>query len=92
MLWEEAVVYAVLGLAAALAATRLFPRRLPTTPLVLATGPAAALAGGLITRTIVGSGHVAATFPAALAVAAALLSLLARPAAAGSAWARPTGR
>jgi hypothetical protein len=78
-MWWEAVAYAVIGLVAALAATRLLPRRLPRSPLVLATGPGAALAGGLIARTIVGAGHLEATFPAALAVSAALLSLLARP-------------
>ncbi|MBY8876987.1 hypothetical protein [Actinacidiphila acidipaludis] len=78
MLWE-AVAYAVIGLAAALAASRLLPRRLPRSPLVLATGPGAALAGGLIARTIVGAGHLEATLPAALGVSLALLSLLARP-------------
>jgi len=78
-MWWEAVAYAVTGLAAALAASRLLPRRLPRTPLVLGTGPGAALAGGLIARTIVGAGHLEATLPAALAVCAALLSLLARP-------------
>ncbi|MFI1096687.1 hypothetical protein [Streptomyces sp. NPDC020917] len=78
-MWWEAVAYAVTGLAAALAATRLLPRRLPRSPLVMGTGPGAALAGGLITRAIVGTGHLEATLPGALAVAAALLSLLARP-------------
>lgn len=78
MLWES-VACAVLGLIAALAATRVLPRRLPRTPLVLATGPAAALIGGLLARTIVGAGHYEATLPAALGVSAAILSLLARP-------------
>lgn len=78
MLWEAAV-FAVLGLAAAYAATRLFPSRVPPSPLALATGPVAALIGGLVTLTIVGPGHPEAIFPAAFLVAAALLSVLARP-------------
>ncbi|MEV6011465.1 hypothetical protein AB0M29_32200 [Streptomyces sp. NPDC051976] len=78
MLWEAAA-FAVLGFAAAVAATRLFPSRLPPSPLALATGPVAGLLGGLVTYTIVGPGHPEATLPAALLVAAALLSLLARP-------------
>ncbi|WNI17868.1 hypothetical protein [Actinacidiphila sp. ITFR-21] len=78
MLWE-ALAFAVLGLAAALAATGLLPARLPRTPLVLATGPVAALTGGLVARTIFGAGRPEMTIPVALVVAAALLSLLARP-------------
>ncbi|MET9223569.1 hypothetical protein ACIOC1_07505 [Streptomyces sp. NPDC088197] len=78
MLWE-AVAYVALGLGAAYAAARLFPLRLPLSPLLLATGPIAALLGGLVTRTIVGPGHPEATLPAALAVGAAMLSVLARP-------------
>lgn len=78
MLWEAAV-FAVLGLAAAYAAARLFPLRLPLSPLLLTTGPVAALTGGLVTRTILGPNHYEATLPAALLVAAALLSLLAAP-------------
>ncbi|MFC4032574.1 hypothetical protein ACFO3J_13910 [Streptomyces polygonati] len=78
MLWEAAA-YAVVGLAAAFAATVLLPARLPRTPLTLGTGPAAALAGGLVARTIFGGGHLEVTVPVALVVAAALLSLLARP-------------
>lgn len=78
MLWEAAV-YAALGLGTAYAAARLFPLRLPLTALLLATGPIAALLGGLVTRTIVGPGHPEATLPAALVVAAAMLSVLAGP-------------
>ncbi|MYS22273.1 hypothetical protein GA0115240_13955 [Streptomyces sp. DvalAA-14] len=78
MLWEAAA-YAVLGLAAAVAVTVLLPARLPRTPLTLATGPAAALAGGLVARTIFGGGRLELTIPVALVVAVALLSLLARP-------------
>ncbi|SEN52209.1 hypothetical protein SAMN05216267_1006108 [Actinacidiphila rubida] len=78
-MWWEAAFYAVIGLAAALAASHLLPRRLPRSPLVLATGPGGGLAGGLVAHTIFGGGHLEATFPAALAVAAAVLSLLARP-------------
>lgn len=85
MLWE-AVAYVVLGLVTALAATRVLPRRLPRTPLLLATGPAAALAGGLIAHTIMGPGHYESTLPAALGVCVALLSLLTRPA--GQVWGR----
>jgi hypothetical protein len=78
MLWE-AVAYAALGLVVALAATGLLPDRLPRTPLTLATGPAAALVGGLVARTVLGAGHLAMTIPVALVMAGALLSLLARP-------------
>ncbi|MEW1866350.1 hypothetical protein OG896_12620 [Streptomyces sp. NBC_00669] len=78
MLWE-AVIFAALGLLAAWTASRMFPLRLPASPLVLATGPAAALVGGLVTYSIVGGSHPEATFPAALLTSAALLSVLSRP-------------
>ena len=78
MLWE-AVAFAVLGFAVSYAATRLLPARLPATPLVLATGPVAALGGGLVAHTIFGGGRPEMTIPGALIVAVALLSLLARP-------------
>ncbi|WP_329136181.1 hypothetical protein OG552_23965 [Streptomyces sp. NBC_01476] len=78
MLWE-AVAYAVIGLATALVATYLLPARFPRTPLVLTTGPAAALAGGLVAHTIFGGGRLEMTAPGALVVSIALLSLLARP-------------
>jgi hypothetical protein len=78
MLWE-AVAYVVLGLAAALVAAYALPARLPRTPLTFLTGPVAALAGGLVARTIFGGGRLEVTAPGALLVSAALLSLLARP-------------
>ena len=78
MLWE-AVAFAALGILAAWTASRLFPLRLPVTPLLLATGPTAALTGGLVTYTVVGGGHPEATLPAAALTAAALISLLVRP-------------
>ncbi|MDJ0343867.1 hypothetical protein QMK19_28335 [Streptomyces sp. H10-C2] len=78
-MWE-AVAFAALGLGIAYAATHFMPDRFPSRSLVLATGPVAALVGGLITRTVLGGGHLAVTLPAAALVAAALLSLLIRPA------------
>ncbi|MEU3194598.1 hypothetical protein ABZ686_29095 [Streptomyces sp. NPDC006992] len=77
MIWE-ALGSAALGGALALAATRRFPERLPDRRLVLATGPVAALAGGLISRTVLGSGHLAVVWCLALGFSAALLSLLLR--------------
>ena len=79
MMWE-ALAFAGLGLAVAYAAVRLLPARLPARALVLATGTVAALLGGLLARTILGGGHVLLTLVASVAVAAALLSLLVRPA------------
>lgn len=82
MLWEAAA-YTVLGLLAAYAATRLFPLRFPPGPLLVATGPAGGLTGGLVTYTVLGAGHPVATLPAAFITAAALLSVLAKPAKRG---------
>lgn len=79
MLWE-ALAFVALGLAAAYGAVRLRPERLPGRALVLATGPVAALVGGLLAHTVLGPGHVLLGLAAAFAVAAALLSLLIRPA------------
>jgi hypothetical protein len=79
MMWET-LAFAALGLAAAYAAVRLLPDRLPSPRLVLATGPVAALVGGLLARAILGGGHVLLTLVVAAAVAVALLSLLIRPA------------
>jgi len=79
-MWWEALAFAVIGLLAAWTAGRLFPVRIPRNPLLLATGPVAALTGGLVTYTVVGGGHPEITFPAAALTAAALISLLARPA------------
>ncbi|MEC4019264.1 hypothetical protein [Streptomyces sp. H27-D2] len=78
MLWE-AIGFVIVGLALAHAATRWLPRRLPSHQLVLATGPGAALFGGVIAHHILGSGHAPATLLASLCVAVALLSLLLRP-------------
>lgn len=79
MLWE-ALGSVLLGLAAASAGVRWLPERLPARLPVLVTGPAAALFGCLITRTVMGPGHVFAILLGALLVGVALLSLLVRPA------------
>ncbi|WP_326688109.1 MULTISPECIES: hypothetical protein [unclassified Streptomyces] len=72
----EALGSAAIGLVLAHGATRRFPGRLPDRRLVLATGPVAALLGGLISRTVLGSGHTPVALACALGVSAALLSLL----------------
>ncbi|MEU4093811.1 hypothetical protein [Streptomyces sp. NPDC026673] len=78
MLWES-IAFAAVGLAVAYAATRLLPRRrLAAATLVLATGPVAALVGGLITRTVLGSDRFLINLAVSVGVAAALLSLLVR--------------
>lgn len=77
MVWE-ALGSALIGFAVAWTALRTFPARFPSRPLALATGPVAALLGGLITRVVVGPGNAAVTLVAALCVGAALLSLLVR--------------
>ncbi|WP_225846239.1 hypothetical protein [Streptomyces sp. HPF1205] len=78
LLWE-AVASAALGLLAACAAARLFPLRFSLTPLLVLTGTGAGLTGGLVMYTILGGRHPAAVLPTALATAAALTSILARP-------------
>ncbi|MGW3248817.1 hypothetical protein [Streptomyces sp. NPDC001070] len=79
MLWES-IAFAAVGLAVAYAATRLVPRRrLPAARLVLATGPVAALVGGLIARTVLGPDQFLVNLATSVGVAAALLSLLVRP-------------
>ncbi|WP_431951059.1 hypothetical protein [Actinacidiphila sp. bgisy167] len=79
MLWE-ALAYAAVGLSVAFAATRLLPRRrLPAATLVLATGTVAAVLGGLVTRTVLGSDRFLISLAVSVGVAAALLSLLVRP-------------
>ncbi|HWM36791.1 MAG TPA: hypothetical protein VNS49_06710 [Streptomyces sp.] len=75
MIWE-ALGATALGLVIAYAATRQLPERLPNRPLVLVTGPAAALMGGLISRVVLGSGHTLVTLAVAVAVSVAILSLL----------------
>lgn len=78
MLWEV-LGSALVGLAVALVAGRRFADRFRDRSLVLVTGPAAALCGGVITRVVLGPGYALPTFVAAALVAAALLSLLVRP-------------
>ncbi|NBM16823.1 hypothetical protein [Streptomyces sp. GC420] len=79
MVWEV-LGSTALGLALALGALRLLPTRLPGRRVVLATGTVGALFGAFVTHSALGPGHLAATLVGALAVAAALLSLLIRPA------------
>ncbi|WP_069815672.1 hypothetical protein [Streptomyces sp. TP-A0874] len=81
MLWET-LGSVLVGLAAACACLRWLHRRLPSSRLVLVTGPTAALFGGLLTRTVIGPGQLLTVLFGALAVAAALLSLLVGPPAA----------
>jgi hypothetical protein len=76
----EAIGFAAIGFAAACAAVRRFPHRFPSHRLVLATGPVSALLGGFLTHAILGSGHVLLDLMVAVGFAAALLSLLVRPA------------
>ncbi|GGR68562.1 hypothetical protein GCM10010252_03140 [Streptomyces aureoverticillatus] len=75
----EALGSALIGLALAWATARRLPHRLPARTLVLATGVGGALIGAFITHMALGSGHTPATLVGALAVSAALLSLLVRP-------------
>jgi hypothetical protein len=76
-------VYATLGLFMSWAAARVFPLRFSLSPLVLSTGPVAALTGGLVMYTILGGGHALLTLPTAVITSAAILSLLASPSKAG---------
>ncbi|OEV05938.1 hypothetical protein [Streptomyces oceani] len=75
MPWET-IGSLVLGFALAAAATRWLPERFPDRALVLATGPVAALLGGVIARVVVGAGHPAAILAIATGVSVAMLSLL----------------
>ncbi|MFH8365730.1 hypothetical protein [Streptomyces sp. NPDC018031] len=80
LIWE-ALGSTVIGLLVALSAARWLPRRrLPATPLVLGTGPVAALLGTLLAHAVLGDGHAAATLLVAAGFAVAMLSLLVRPA------------
>jgi hypothetical protein len=79
MVWE-ALGSVLIGLAIAAAGSRWLPARLPSRPLVMISGLAAGLFGGLVTRSAVGPGHTLATLFGALVVSVALLSLLVRPA------------
>jgi uncharacterized membrane protein YeiH len=78
MLWEV-LGSALLGLVVALVASRRYADLFRDRSLVLATGPAAAFGGGVITRVVLGPGHALPTLAVAALVAAALLSLLVRP-------------
>lgn len=90
MIWE-ALGSAALGLALAHIATRRLPGKLPHRPLVLATGPVAGLLGGLVSRIVLGPGHVLPTLACALGVAAAILSLLVKDDAPGATGRRAQG-
>jgi hypothetical protein len=79
MIFWEALGSVLIGLAVAYGASRRLPLRLPPTPLVLSTGPGAALFGAMIAHTVLGSGYPAVVLMVALGFAAALLSLLVRP-------------
>ncbi|OON81286.1 hypothetical protein [Streptomyces tsukubensis] len=75
----EALGSVVLGLAMAWAAAHSLPHRLPVRSLVYATGAAGGLFGAFVTHTALGPGHGLLTLIGAVAVSAALLSLLLRP-------------
>lgn len=79
MFWE-ALGSAVLGLALAWAALHRLPHRLPSRTMVVPTGVAGALFGAFVTHTALGAGHLLVILLGALAVSAASLSLLLRPA------------
>jgi hypothetical protein len=79
MFWE-ALGSAMLGLALAWAAVHRLPHRLPSRSLVLSTGVAGALFGAFVTHSALGAGHLLVILTGALAVSAASLSLLLRPA------------
>ena len=75
----EALGSALLGLALAWAAAYRLPHRLPSRSLVLSTGVAGALFGAFLPHSALGSGQLLAILLGAVAVSAALLSLLLRP-------------
>ncbi|MFG2502490.1 hypothetical protein ACGFSB_30295 [Streptomyces sp. NPDC048441] len=75
----EALGSALLGLALAWATAHRLPHRLPARNLVLSTGSAGAVIGSFVTHMALGAGHAPATIAGAVAVSAALLSLLIRP-------------
>ncbi|GAA2465953.1 hypothetical protein [Streptomyces macrosporus] len=89
MIWEV-LGSALLGLAVALVAAHHFADRFRDRSLVLATGPAAAVAGGVITHVVLGPGHLLPALAVAVLVATALLSLLVRPRGGASASGRPS--
>lgn len=75
MLWL-ALSSAIIGFALAYAAVHWLPSRLPDRTLVLATGPGAAVLGGLIARIVMGPGYSLAALVIAAGVSVAILSLL----------------
>ncbi|MEU5955668.1 hypothetical protein [Streptomyces sp. NPDC047525] len=75
----EALGSALLGFALAWGAAHRLSHRLPARSLVLSTGAAGAVIGSFVTHMALGAGHAPATIAGAVAVAAALLSLLIRP-------------
>ncbi|MCT2591900.1 hypothetical protein LHJ74_18680 [Streptomyces sp. N2-109] len=75
MVWQ-ALSSAIVGLVLAGAAAHWLPGRFTDRTLVLATGPAAGLLGGLIARIVIGAGHPVPTLVIAAAVSVAILSLL----------------
>jgi hypothetical protein len=77
MLWES-LASALLGFAVAYAALRRYPGRFRDQRLTLATGPAAAFFGGLLTHAVLGPGHTLVVFAMGLLSGAVLLSLLVR--------------
>ena len=83
MIWE-ALGAVIVGFIIALSAMRWLSDRFPARTLTLATGPAAALFGALLTRSILGPGYPAQVLVAAIAMSAALLSVLLRPGRRGS--------
>ncbi|MFC8196610.1 hypothetical protein ACFUTV_14555 [Streptomyces sp. NPDC057298] len=76
----EALGSAILGLALAWAAAHRLPHRLPARRLVLSTGIAGALFGAFLTHTALGSVGFLPVMLGAVAVSAASVSLLLRPA------------
>ncbi|MFF1693949.1 hypothetical protein ACFVXC_10045 [Streptomyces sp. NPDC058257] len=75
----EALGSALLGFALAWATAHRLAHRLPARDLVLSTGAAGGVIGSFVTHMALGAGHVPATLAGAVAVSAALLSLLIRP-------------
>ncbi|MEU5341892.1 MULTISPECIES: hypothetical protein [unclassified Streptomyces] len=76
----EALGSAILGLALAWAAAYRLPHRLPAGRLVLGTGVAGGLFGAFLTHTALGSVGFLPVMLGAVAVSAASVSLLLRPA------------
>ncbi|MFI6276072.1 hypothetical protein [Streptomyces sp. NPDC050988] len=76
----EALGSAILGLALAWAAAYRLPHRLPVRSLVLGTGIAGGLFGAFLTHTALGSVGFLPVMLGAVAVSAASVSLLLRPA------------